>query len=159
MSVKVKYSKVGVGGTFDKLHKGQKKLIETALEVGNTVLIGVTTEKMLEKSPKSHEVDSFEERVKELKVFLEEKNALDKVVIFPIDDPYGPALTDKEVEVIVVSLETAFRAREINMMRREKGLKPLKIMVINMVLAEDEIPISTTRIRRGEIDEDGRLIT
>jgi len=160
MTVKARrYGKVAVGGTFDKFHKGHRKLLEKALEVGDAVLIGVTTERMLEKNPKPHEVDSFSERVREIKAFLEEKKVMERVVILPLDDPYGPTLTDEEIEVIVVSLRTASRAREINRLRRERGLKPLKVMIVDTVLAEDGNPISTNRVRRGEIDREGRLLT
>ena len=148
-----------MGGTFDKLHDGHKRLIQQALDIGKTVLIGVATRKMLEKEAKTHEIDSYQARVMEIEGFLKERKAMDRVVITPIDDPYGPALTDEEVEVLVVSRETAFRAREINRLRRERGFKPLKIRVIEMVLAEDGTPISTTRIRRGEIKREGGLRT
>jgi pantetheine-phosphate adenylyltransferase len=154
-----RYRKVSLGGTFDKLHDGHKRLIQQALDIGETVLIGVTTSTMLDKNPKTHEIDSYQERVTEIEGFLKERKAMERVVITPIDDPYGPALTDEDVEVLVVSRETAFRAREINRLRRERGLKPLKIRVIEMVLAEDGAPISTTRIRRGEINRDGGLRT
>jgi cytidyltransferase-like protein len=147
-----------LGGTFDRFHKGHKKLLETALELGDTVLIGVTTEKMLENHPKTHEVDSYRERVRVLTTFLEEKNCTDRAVIIPLNDSYGPTLSDASMDVIIVSLETAFRAREINRVRVKRGLKPLKIMVLNMVLAEDGNPISSNRIRRGEIDREGKLI-
>lgn len=160
MSVKIrKYDKVAVGGTFDKFHKGHKTLIKKALDVGKTVLIGITTEQMLKNYPKNHVVDRFSDRVKELKTFLEEIKVMSKIVTIPIDDPYGPTITDESIDLLVVSLETAFRAREINQLRKVRGLKPLKIMVINMVLAEDRQPISTNRIRREEIDREGRLLT
>ncbi|MHA2408071.1 MAG: phosphopantetheine adenylyltransferase [Candidatus Ranarchaeia archaeon] len=153
-----KYSGIGVGGTFDRFHKGHKKLIEMALELGDMVLICVTTEKMLENHPKVHEVDSYSERVGMLTSFLEEKKCIDRAVIIPLDDSYGPTLSDASMDVIIVSLETAFRARAINRLRVNRGLKPLKIMVLNMVLAEDGTPISSNRIRRGEIDREGHLI-
>ena len=160
MSVKVRrYRKVSLGGTFDKLHDGHKRLIQQALDIGETVLIGVTTSNMLDKKPKTHEIDSYQVRVMEIEGFLKERKAMERVVITPLDDPYGPALTDEEVEVLVVSRETAFRAREINRLRRGRGIKPLKIRVIEMVLAEDGVPISTTRIRRGEISREGGLRT
>ncbi len=160
MSVKARrYQKVSLGGTFDKLHSGHKRLIQQALDIGKIVVIGVVTRKMLKKESKTHEIESYQARVMEIEGFLKERKAMDRVVITPIDDPYGPALTDEEVEVLVVSRETAFRAREINRLRRGRGFKPLKIRVIEMVLAEDGKPISTTRIRRGEITREGGLRT
>jgi len=43
-------------------------------------------------------------------------------------------------------------------MRAEKKKKPLLIFVITMVLADDGKPISSTRVRRQEVDRYGRLI-
>jgi len=40
----------------------------------------------------------------------------------------------------------------------KRGLPPIKVIVIDMVPAEDQVPISTTRIKRGEIDRWGRLL-
>jgi pantetheine-phosphate adenylyltransferase len=58
----------------------------------------------------------------------------------------------------VVSRETAPTANEINEKRKAKGLKPLSIIVIDMVPAYNHAPISTTRIRFMEIDREGNLI-
>ncbi|MCP8308936.1 MAG: hypothetical protein H3Z54_09625 [archaeon] len=43
-------------------------------------------------------------------------------------------------------------------MRKARRLKPLKIIIIKMVLVDDELPISSTRIRHREIDEEGHKI-
>jgi pantetheine-phosphate adenylyltransferase len=83
---------------------------------------------------------------------------LDRAKIVPLYDAYGPALTNKRLEAIVVSLETEERAHEINERRRATGLQPLNVVVIGMVLAENCYPISTTRIRFLEIDREGRLL-
>jgi pantetheine-phosphate adenylyltransferase len=78
--------------------------------------------------------------------------------IFPLDDPYGPALVERDLSAIVVSKETERTARKLNQLRQNNGLNPLDIFVIDAVLAEDSIPISTTRIRWKEIDREGRML-
>jgi pantetheine-phosphate adenylyltransferase len=155
--MQTKYSRVGIGGTFDLLHKGHKKLIIKALELSDRVIIGLTTSAMLKMYPKLHKVADYEERKKKLINFLEKIKALNKVQIVPINDPYGPVLDDSMLDALVVSFETADMAKEINELRKERGLKPLKIIIINMILAEDDVPISTTRIKKGEIGREGQL--
>lgn len=154
----MKYKVVAVGGTFDELHRGHKTLLTTAFKYGENVLIGVSTDEFVRKLGKNHEVAPYEERVRELIRFLNEMGVLDRSKITPLSDPYGPAAISPDVDAIIVSRETEPRAREINNLRVRNGLKPLDIIVIEMVQAEDNIPISTTRIRRGEIDREGRLL-
>ena len=153
-----KFKRVVIGGTFYKLHKGHRALIKKALEVGELIFIGLTTDEMAKKMIKGHSVGDFEERKRGLEKFLREVKALGRAQIFPINDPYGPTLVIEDFDAIVVSPETVKRAREINSLRRKNGLKPLKIVVIRMVLAEDRLPISTARILSGEITEEGEKI-
>ncbi|MBS7605274.1 MAG: phosphopantetheine adenylyltransferase [Candidatus Bathyarchaeia archaeon] len=149
---------VAVGGTFDELHKGHKTLLETAFKIGETVWIGLSTDEFAKTLRKNHEIAPYKDRLRNLTRFLESLGVLNRAKIVPLNDPYGPALSNPKIEGIVVSRETETRAKEINVLREKRGLKPLKIIVIDMVLAEDQVPISTTRIRRGEIDHEGRLI-
>lgn len=151
------YNKVAVGGTFDLLHKGHVALIRKALTVGKCVIIGLTSDAMLQAYPKNHFVEPFEARRQKLIDFLAEIKVLEKTQVIPLNDPYGPVIDDEDVEALVASYETFYRSEEINAFRRAKGFQPLVIIIVDAVLAEDEEPISTTRIRLGEIDRDGRL--
>jgi len=153
-----RFKVVGVAGTFDMLHKGHKALLRKAFEVGELVVIGLTTDEFVAEMGKPHEVAPYRERLEELLAFIRDEGNLHRVEVVAINDPYGPALWDGGYEAIVVSEETAPRARELNELRARRGLDPLKIIVIPMVLAEDGKPISTTRIRAGEIDREGRLL-
>jgi len=156
--VELKFKVVAIGGTFDELHKGHKTLLKTAFAYGENVWIGLCTDEFAKKLRKNHEIAPYEERVNELKRFLNDLGASNRAKIIPLSDSYGPAAISTEIDAIVVSKETEPRAREINVLRVRNGLKPLEIIVIDMVPAEDQIPISTTRIRRGEIDREGKII-
>ena len=153
-----KYRKVAVGGTFDEFHKGHKVLLMKAFEIGNHVLIGLCTDKFVEIMGKPHETASYKERLKELKVFLKDLSFSDEAEIVPLEDPYGKTLTDKCIEALVVSEETEKTAIIINQKRREVQMPPLNIVTINMVPAENYKPISTTRIRKGEMDREGHML-
>jgi len=129
-----------------------------AFEVGETVMVGLTSDEMLRSNPKNHVVDPYEDRRRELLRFLFSQGVAGRARIIPLYDAYGTTLTDGSLEALVVSEETALVAKRINRLREERRLRPLFIYVISMVQAEDTIPISTTRIRRGEINHEGRLI-
>jgi pantetheine-phosphate adenylyltransferase len=154
-----KYRSVAVGGTFDKFHKGHEKLIDKAFELGDLVLIGVTTEKMLQKHTKPFPIAPYCTRKKVLLNYLKNKGVKTAYQILPLDTPFGITLNDVDLEALVVSHETSHRAKVINTLRKERGLKPLSLIIIDLVLSEDKVPISTTRIKQGEIDRDGRLLS
>jgi|Deesub1362A_J573_1020465.scaffolds.fasta_scaffold00057_18 pantetheine-phosphate adenylyltransferase len=145
----MKFKKVVVGGSFDHLHKGHKALLEKAFELGEKVIIGLTSDEMVNKP-----LQPYGHRKKRLEEYLSNFN----YELIKLNDPYGIAVEDPEVDAIVVSEETLERAKEINQMRNEKGLKRLEVIVVPIVLAEDGKPISSTRIRKGEINADGEII-
>lgn len=151
--------KVAVGGTFDELHRGHRILLAKAFEVGEIVMIGLTSDEMLEKYPKGDAVDCYESRKRQLLCFLSSQSVAERARIIPLHDSYGTTLANEGLEALIVSEETRRVAGEINRLRRQLRLKPLRIFVIAMVEAEDAKPISSTRIRRGEINREGRLIT
>ena len=76
----------------------------------------------------------------------------------PLNDPCGLTISGKGLEALVVSKETQKTAEKINEKRQKAGLAPLEIVAVNMVPAENNTPISTTRIRSGEIDRNGHML-
>ncbi|MBQ6627246.1 MAG: phosphopantetheine adenylyltransferase [Methanobrevibacter sp.] len=148
-----KYDKVAVGGTFDKFHDGHKKLLSTAFEIANNVEIGVTSDAF---GGLKGDIDSCKVRMKNLKSFFKDYS---NFIIVPLDDPYGTTIYDSDFDAIVVSEETEPTAVEINKIRVSKGMNPIDIVVVSFVLAYDGTPISSTRIRRGEINKNGDVIS
>ncbi|MEM2911247.1 MAG: phosphopantetheine adenylyltransferase [Candidatus Bathyarchaeia archaeon] len=155
---KKKFKAVAVGGTFDEFHKGHRTLLLKAFEVGEQVLIGLCTDEFVKKMNKPHITAPYEERLTYLKNFLRNYGLLEKAKIIPLNDAYGITLSKGCMDAIVVSRETEPTAIKINEERKRLGLQPLSIVVIEMVPSENHAPISTTRIRKGEIDREGRLI-
>lgn len=147
-----RYNKVAVGGTFDKFHDGHKKLLSTAFEIGNEIEIGVTSDAF---GGLKGDIDSCKVRMGNLKTFFSDKS---NFVVVPLEDPYGTTIFDKDFDAIVVSEETEPTAVKINEIRSSKGMKPLDIIVVSFVLAYDGTPISSTRIRSGEINQNGKFI-
>ena len=78
--------------------------------------------------------------------------------IIPLNDAFGATTTDKTIDALVVSEETEKIALQINKKRTRLGFPPLEIIIVSMVPAENYKPISTTRIRKGEIDREGHLL-
>ncbi len=152
-----KLSTVLVGGTFDEFHRGHRKLIMTAFEIGERVMIGLSSDDLARELRKKHEIATYEQRLEELRSFLREQGVLDRAKIVPLDTPYGITLSTTIADALVVSKETEPVGKDINKKRKASGLKPLTLVVIDMVPAEDCVPISSTRIRHGEIDREGRL--
>jgi pantetheine-phosphate adenylyltransferase len=153
-----KFKKVAVGGTFDELHKGHKALLNRAFDVGEKVVIGLSSDEFVLKMGKPHVTASYSERLSALKAFLEKSGLADRAEIVPLKDSYGLTTSGRDLEALVVSKQTESTACRINDIRTNASLPPLKIVTIRMVPAENCIPISTTRIRKGEIDRNGHML-
>ena len=74
-----------------------------------------------------------------------------------IDDRFGPAIHLEDLDVLVVSVNTHPTGIELNHLRKERGLRPLELVAIPPVLADDGTLISSTRVMAGECDADGRV--
>lgn len=152
-----KFKTVATGGTFDHLHLGHEALLSRCFEVADSVVVGITSDAFALKEGK-HPDQSYEERAAGVERYIRSHFPGRAYVIAPLNDFFGPGIASPEVEAIVVTRETAARVPIANELRAKQGYPPLEVVVVDHVLAEDSKPISSTRIRRGEIDEHGRLL-
>lgn len=156
------FNLVVCGGTFDHFHKGHKAFLKSAFSAGEKVIIGITSDKYIQSSKSEAQssmlIEPFKKRKQSVLKFLRIEKVSDKAEIIEIDNLFGPAL-DKNylIDAIVVSRNTVKGAEIINKKRSEIGLAKLKIIVTTMVLAQDGQEISSSKIRNGNINRDGRL--
>jgi pantetheine-phosphate adenylyltransferase len=147
-----------VGGTFDPLHDGHKRLLDRSFAIAGPdghVVIGLTTDSFA--SRKIHPIRPFPVRNAELEQYIAQGNYATSWIIEPLNDRFGSAIV-ADFDAIVVSEETLPVAVEINKVRKENKKKKVDIHQISCVLAEDGRWISSTRIYRGEIDVHGHMM-
>lgn len=152
------FKKGVVAGTFSKLHKGHKFLLKHALEKCHTLIICITTDDFAKRLNKNHPVEEYNVRKKYVLEYISTLGENNRVIIEPLTDIYGPAITDPSIEVLFVSEETFIRGLKVLKERIRRGLPPFYLWVIPILLAENGKPISSTRIWKGEINKEGRII-
>ena len=155
-----KFDLVATGGTFDEIHIGHIALLSKAFEVGNNVIIGVTSDEFAAKTEGKNKINhTYEQRVSNLNDVIQKKigNSV-SYMIYTLDNEYGPVVTSGKVEALIASAETAKKGEKINEIRSKKGLPPIATISVDLVRAEDGSTISSTRIREGEIDPSGKIL-
>lgn len=154
---KKKFLIVATGGTFDEIHVGHIALLAKAFQVGNKVIIGVSSDGFVAKKGKKLN-HNFEVRIRSLKRTIKREFGDVNYEIAKLDADFGPAVTTGDVEALIVSTETQKKGELLNEMRAKRGLQPVEVVAVELVKAEDDSTISSTRIRAGEIDRHGRLL-
>jgi len=131
-------------------------MISKAFEVADHVIIGVMKDNALEKLHKicREKVEPYERRVKKLLTYVSEllniyTNKTFKIV--SISGPYDIVLKENNIDYIIVSDETLPRAVMINILRRQKRMKEIKVIIVPIVKDIQGRPISSHRFRIGEI--------
>ena len=152
-----KFQLVALGGTFDILHKGHLVLLQTAFSISSKVIIGLTSDEFATKKGKNL-LHGYFERYHTLELIIQKNFPNSQYEISKLDNDFGPAVLEKEVEALVVSEETMGQGKILNKLRNERRLPPVEIVIVPMALATDGKHISTTRIKNSEIDSEGNLL-
>ncbi|MBD3387729.1 MAG: pantetheine-phosphate adenylyltransferase [Candidatus Altiarchaeales archaeon] len=134
------FKRIVVGGTFDGLHEGHRKIVSTAFENAESVVLGLTSDDFARRF-RTRDVSPYSERSRALEDLVKDYGKPYDVV--EINDSYGIATIDPGVDCIVVSDETLLRAEEINTIRFKKGLPRLTIIVVPLVLDGNGRPVSS----------------
>ncbi|KAF4992265.1 hypothetical protein FGRMN_7295 [Fusarium graminum] len=166
------FNTVCLGGTFDHLHPGHKLLLHTSALLLNipskdsdktcTLVVGISSDELLAKKKYVEELQSWDQRTKNVLSFLSTLLEYDTTATSPpvqstseetvailrdgkvkvrcivLRDPFGPPIHEEDADVIVVSGETRGGGKAINDRRADKGWKPLEVFEID-VLDADEV--------------------
>ena len=152
-----KFSLIAMGGTFDIIHHGHITLLSTAFDISEKIIIGLTSDEFAQKKGKNP-IHKYDERLKNLTSIIFKKFPNSYFEISQLNNDFGPAVFEKEVQALVVSDETKNQGNILNKLRTERNISPVEIIVVPMTLAKDGKRISTTRIKNSEIDSDGNLL-
>ena len=150
-----KYQQVALGGTFDIIHIGHLRLLEKAFEVGKFIVIGVTSDEFVKSHLKKKINNTYSVRVENLKQTIKDVFKSCNYRITQLDESFGPLMTSDEIDCLIVSSETEKKGKNINTIRAKRGLSSIDIITVELVLADDGKPVSSTRIRSNEIDKRG----
>src|SRR5690348_16098053 len=153
-----KFNLVALGGTFDILHKGHFALLQKGFSLSSKVIIGLTSDELATKKGKNL-LHRYFERSLNLESMIKKNFPNSQFEISKLDNDFGPAVLEKEVEALVVSEETSSKGTELNKLRSQRNSPPVELIVVPMALAKDGTRISTTRIKRSEIDADGNILS
>ena len=177
------YSHVFVAGTFDRFHNGHKVLLRAAFEMGEKVTIGITSDKFVNEYKKklsaippssfgmhrttdghssnlqsANTIALCTKRRLEVEEWLKTQGYEGRASFVYIHTPYEPATTVSGVDALVVTKQNRKTGEEINEKRKVKFLLPFHLIEVDLVPAEDNAPISSTRIRQGSIATKGNLV-
>jgi len=152
------FSLIATGGTFDIIHRGHLTLLSAAFAISDKVIIGLTSDELAEKKGKLS-INKYEKRLENLTAIISKEFPNSSFHISKLDNDFGPAVLEKEVEALVVSDEKSNQGNVLNQLRAEKKMPPVKIITVPMFLAKDGTRISTTRIKNSEIDSEGNLLS
>ena len=146
-----------LGGTFDIIHVGHIELIQKAVDISDKIIIGLTSDAFISKNDKKI-INNFEQRSENLEKIIHEKFPDCSFEIAKLDDDFGPAVIQGDVDALVVSEETSKKGDILNALRKERKLDPVEIIIVPMKMASDGNRISSTRIRNSEIDSSGNIL-
>ncbi|KAH9297568.1 hypothetical protein KI387_029250 [Taxus chinensis] len=145
------YDVVVLGGTFDRLHDGHRRLLKAAAELARVrVVVGVCTGPMLGNKELADLIEPVEKRIEAVERYIKSIKPGLLVQVEPITDPYGPSIVDRDLEAIIVSEETLAGGVSVNKRRAERGLSQLKLEVVDLVIEEGENgeKLSSTALRQ-----------
>lgn len=149
---------VATGGTFDILHKGHYMLLLKAFEVGQRVIIGVSSDSFATRNQKKI-INNYRIREENLKKFIDKNFKKSNYSLYQLDDFYGPTVLTRDVQAIITTESSLENSVKINKLRESKSMPQLEIILVPLVEDKEGKVISSTRIREGEIDINGNKLT
>lgn len=160
------FDSVAVGGTFDGLHFGHRKLLTLAMSSVNPVtgrlMVGVTVDEMLLKKENAEYIPDLKERMDGVRAFLSRlaPGMMNRVKLVPISDTFGPpGQPDQHFDALVLSHETLDTGYKLNRHRQENlGMEPLHLLCTRRTEAHGMSSTALRRMRRLKEKDDSTTV-
>lgn len=154
------YDYVCLGGTFDRLHNGHKILLSIGgLLTRRELLVGVSSNEMLENKKLAPLILSFQSRCTSVRSFMSSVGfPASRLEVVKLTDFFGPPGNCPKFQCIVTSAESLPNCWKLNELRASKGFNLLEVEKIEFVpalqsplvnmppeLSDSKLSSSTTR--------------
>lgn len=162
------FQNVCVGGTFDGMHYGHRKLLTLAVssvspQTGK-LLVGVTIDEMLKGKQYADLIPPLKERMDGVREFLDRlaPGMKNRIRVVPISDPYGPPGSPDDgidFDALVLSHETLENGHLLNLYRTKTlDFKPLVLLCTRRTEAYG-MSSTALRERRSRLLEEAKKAT
>jgi len=151
----VLFDNVAVGGTFDGMHYGHRKLLTLAISSVNPMtgrlMVGVTVDEMLTHKAYSEQIPLYDERMKGARDFVYRfaPGMKNRISFIPISDAFGPPGTQSDgasFDALVLSHETLENGYKLNEHRKDVlNMEPLTLLCTRRT---EPHGMSSTALRR-----------
>jgi uncharacterized protein (UPF0218 family)/phosphopantetheine adenylyltransferase len=149
-----KYNHLVLAGTFDHFHKGHQYFINSALSHTKKLSCGITTGWANKGKVLKQNIQNLSLRTKAFNNHLKQHKISSHVHWFYLHNPVGPAITN-QFDALAVTQDSLNGAKLVNQTRKANNAKPLPIVLVDLIQAQDQQKISSSRIRLGQIRRDG----
>ena len=154
------FESVAVGGTFDGLHFGHRKLLTLAVSsctpLTGSLMVGVTADEMLKSKENSDLIPKIDERIQGVKNFLGRlaPGMMNRIRVLPITDSFGPpGQPGNHFDALVLSHETLDTGRLLNLHREKLDLPPLHLLCTRRTEVHGMSSTTLRRLRRQQQQE------
>jgi pantetheine-phosphate adenylyltransferase len=149
----MQYKRVALGGTFDHFHAGHQAFLQHAASLGETLVIGVTHPDLTKNKVFPQLIESYAVRSAAVEMFCKKNNWHAEII--ELTNTFGPTITDLKIDALCVTEDTLHGAEVINKKRLAVGLTALRVEKAPLFYDTGHVPISSERIRSGQISRDG----
>lgn len=163
------YNSVAVGGTFDGMHYGHRKLLSLAVSSvqprTGKLLIGVTQDEMLQSKSFRELIPPLEERIRGVRDFVENlaPGMKNRMRVMPIEDAYGPPgspdPTLNDFDALVLSHETLITGKKLNEHRVENlDMDPLALLCTRRTEPHGMSSTALRRMKKTSVRTEANMI-
>ena len=169
ISADLLYNSVAVGGTFDGMHYGHRKLLSLAVSSvqprTGKLLIGVTQDEMLKSKSFRELIPPLEERIRGVREFVENlaPGMKNRMRVVPIEDAYGPpGSSDKtlnDFDALVLSHETLITGKKLNEHRvKNLNMDPLMLLCTRRTEPHGMSSTALRRMKKTSVRTEANMI-